>query len=95
MVSKEKFNELINWTLPGLTFYYRDCEIDNEILSKYFVGQIIRSQIFVDVSSFAGKLTKNCRYIIASSKAAPLYKISPILIKMLKKKKKCYLCIKK
>ena len=51
--------------------------MDNEILSKYFVGQILRSQIFVDVSGFAGKLTKNCRYVIASSKAAPLYKMAP------------------
>ena len=80
-MEKEKqtqfFEEIMNWTLPGLTFYYRDCEIDDGILSKYFVGQIIRSQIFVDVSSIAGKLTKSCRYVIASSKAAAFYKLNP------------------
>ena len=69
--------EVLNWTLSGLSFYYRDCDIGNELLSKYYVGQIIRSQIFVDVSSFACKLMKNCRFIIASNKAAPLYQYSP------------------
>jgi hypothetical protein len=53
--------------------YYRDAELDENVISKYAAGQIIRSQTFVDVSGFAGKPTKNCRFIIASSKAAPFY----------------------
>jgi len=75
--SNEQIEEIVNWTLSGLTMYYRDIQLPEIIVSKYEVGQIFRSQIFVDVSSYAGKLTKNCRFIIASSKAAPLYKINP------------------
>ena len=75
--SNEKIEEIVNWTLSGLTMYYRDTQLPNEIIEKYKVGQIFRSQTFVDVSSFAGKLTKNCRFIFATSKAAPLYQINP------------------
>lgn len=67
---------IINWTLPGLTMYYRDTQLSQEAISQYTQGDILRSQAFVDVSNFAGKPTKNCRYIIASSKAAPLYQVS-------------------
>ncbi|WP_340111007.1 hypothetical protein [Maribellus mangrovi] len=75
--SKEIFEEIINWTLPGLTMYYRDSLLTNEIITKYQVGQIIRSRTFVDVSSFAGRLAKNCRFIFATNKAAPLYQFNP------------------
>lgn len=76
-ISTEQAEEIINWTLPGLTMYYRDSLMSNDIISKYEIGQIFRSQTFVDVSSLAGKLHKNCRFIFASSKAAPLYQLNP------------------
>jgi hypothetical protein len=75
--TKEETEEIVNWTLSGLTMYYRDSELSSAVVSKYKVGQIFRSRTFVDVSSFAGKLTKNCRFIFASTKAAPLYQINP------------------
>jgi hypothetical protein len=75
--TKEEAEKIINWTLSGLTMYYRDSELPTEIISKYEVGQIFRSQTFVDVSSFAGQLTKNCRFIFASTKAAPLFQVNP------------------
>lgn len=75
--TNEQAEEIINWTLPGLTMYYRDSQLPNDIISKYEVGQIFRSQTFVDVSSIAGKLQKNCRFIFASAKAAPLYQLNP------------------
>lgn len=74
--SNEQTEEIINWTLPGLTMYYRDSELPETIIQKYQVGQIFRSQTFVDVSSLAGRLMKNCRFIFASSKAAPLYQVN-------------------
>jgi hypothetical protein len=77
-VSTEFMESLLNWTFPGAALYYRDAELDNNVISKYEAGQIIRSQTFVDVSGFAGKPTKNCRFIIASSKAAPFYAMQPI-----------------
>lgn len=75
--NNEQIEEIVNWTLSGLTMYYRDCELPADVIAKYEVGQIFRSQTFVDVSSFAGKLTKNCRYIFATNKAAPLYQVNP------------------
>jgi hypothetical protein len=75
--TKEETEEIVNWTLSGLTMYYRDSELPPAVLSKYKVGLIFRSRTFVDVSSFAGKLTKNCRFIFASTKAAPLFQINP------------------
>lgn len=73
----DQIDEIINWTLPGLTMYYRDSNLTESEIEKYSVGQIFRSQTFVDVSGLAGKLTKNCRFIFASSKAAPLYQMNP------------------
>ena len=72
----EKFQEIINWTLPGLQLFYRDAQLPKRVIGKYFIGQILRSGTFVDVSSFAGKPSGNCRFIIASSKAAPIYKVN-------------------
>ena len=75
--SNEQIEEIVNWTLSGLTMYYRDTQLLDEVIEKYQIGQIFRSQTFVDVSDFAGKPTKSCRFIIASNKAAPLYQINP------------------
>ena len=73
----ERIEEIVNWTLPGMTMYYRDTNLSQDIIDKYEVKKIFRSQTFVDVSNYAGKPTTNCRFIFASSKAAPLYKVNP------------------
>jgi hypothetical protein len=73
----ERIEEIINWTLPGMTMYYRDTNLSQEIIDKYETGKTFRSQTFVDVSNYAGKPTTNCRFIFASSKAAPLFRVSP------------------
>lgn len=75
--SNEQIEEIANWTLSGLTMYYRDSQLSENEIQKYEVGQIFRSQTFVDVSNFAGKLTKNSRFIFATNKAAPLYQVNP------------------
>lgn len=75
--TNEQIEEIANWTLSGLTMYYRDSQLSQNEIQKYVVGQIFRSQTFVDVSDYAGKLTKNCRFIFATNKAAPLYKVNP------------------
>lgn len=75
--STEKIEEIINWTLPGITMYYRDSNLPQDIIDKYEIGKIIRSSTFVDLSSFAGKPTTNCRFIFASSKAAPMFQVNP------------------
>ena len=73
----ERIEEIVNWTLPGMTMYYRDTNLTQEIIAKYEVRKIFRSKTFVDVSNYAGKPTTNCRFIFASSKAAPLFRINP------------------
>ncbi|HRB54276.1 MAG TPA: hypothetical protein PLD87_11430 [Bacteroidia bacterium] len=73
----EEVERIVNWVLPGLTMYYRDTELEADVISNYTKGLIFRNQIFVDVSGFAGKPTKSCRFVIASSKAAPLYQVNP------------------
>ncbi len=73
----ERLEEIINWTLPGLTMYYRDSNLEPDVIKKYEVGMIFRSGTFVDVSNYAGKPITNCRFIFASSKAAPMFKVNP------------------
>ncbi|MBV6443190.1 MAG: hypothetical protein EPGJADBJ_04919 [Saprospiraceae bacterium] len=68
---------IINWTLPGLRLLYRDADLNPEVIAKYTPGKIFRSPAFVDVSGFAGKPVTNCRFVIASSKAAPLFRLNP------------------
>jgi len=75
--TNEQIEEIANWTLSGLSMYYRDAQLSESEIQKYHVGQIFRSQTFIDVSNFAGKLTKNCRFIFATNKAAPLYQLNP------------------
>jgi len=75
--TNKQIEEIANWTLSGLTMYYRDSQLSDSEIQKYAVGQIFRSQTFVDVSNFAGKLTKNSRFIFATNKAAPLYQVNP------------------
>lgn len=73
----ERIEEIVNWTLPGIAMYYRDSDLSQEVINKYEINKIFRSKTFVDVSDYAGKPTTNCRFIFATSKAAPLYQINP------------------
>lgn len=68
---------IFNWTYPGATLYYRDCNLENKVLELYKEGQILRNGYFLDVSYKGGGTDKNTRFIIASSKAAKLYEINP------------------
>lgn len=76
-LNKKRLQAIVNWTLPGLSMYYRDTNLDQSIIDQYKIGMIFRSQTFVDVSNFAGRPTTNCRFIFASSKAAAVYKVNP------------------
>ncbi len=76
-IQKALAEKIINWTFPGLTFYYRDTELSTRQQEKYALGKILRNGFFLDVSSTAGAPTQNTRFIIASSKAAPVYLVNP------------------
>ena len=76
-----KIEEAYNETFSGLTMYYRDCELKENLISKYEIGQIIMERGFTDVSSFAEGLGKNLRYAIASNKAVNMSQINPDVAK--------------
>lgn len=76
-----KIEEAYNDTFSGLTMYYRDCELKQELISKYNVDQIIMERGFTDVSNFAEGLSKNLRYAIASNKAVNMGQINPDVAK--------------
>ena len=73
VMTTKRAMDVINWTLPGLTLYYRDADLPIECVQKYTQGTILLERGFVDVSSKAGRPTKNTRFLIMSSKGFPLY----------------------
>lgn len=68
--------ELFNWTYPGATLYYKDCELKESVIQKFTIGKILRNGYFLDVSWKGGGMKFNVRFLIASSKAAKLYEIN-------------------
>jgi len=67
------FEQMMNWTLPGLSFFYRDT---NSIVTPgitYKVGDVFRAGFYVDVSTKLLKPAQRTRFIIASAHAAMLY----------------------
>ena len=73
----DNFEEIFNWTYPGATLYYKDCDLKPNIISQFKKGSIIRNGYFLDISWKGGGIKFNTRFLIASSKAAKLYEINP------------------
>jgi len=72
---KEFFEKVVNWTLPGLQFFYRDTDAPVVVEDTYHVGDIVRAGFFLDVSTKLLKPTTRTRFIIASAHAAMLCEI--------------------
>ena len=81
MLSNEKIEQAYNETFAGLTLYYRDCDLKEELIDNYQLGQIILEPGFTDVSSYAEGLGKNFRYAIASNDAADMSQFNPAVEK--------------
>lgn len=73
--------EAYNDTFSGLTMYYRDCELKQELISKYQTDQILMERGITDVSNFAEGLSKTFRYAVASNKAVDMGQINPDVAK--------------
>lgn len=72
------FEDVINWTLPGLQLFYRDTNVEGDLdqLAKaYRDKNIFRAGFFIDCTSRAAKLVKNVRFIIASAHAAAIWTV--------------------
>lgn len=73
VMSKSLVESVLNWTLPGLTLFYRDTQTDIDVESLYKVGDIFRAGEHIEVTPMLYKPTGNVRYIIASSHTAAWY----------------------
>ncbi|WP_139260031.1 hypothetical protein [Chryseobacterium vrystaatense] len=73
----ENNEEITNWTYPGATLYYKDCDLKPSVAEKFTKDQLIRNGFFLDVSARGGGIKFNTRFLIASAKAAKLYKVNP------------------
>lgn len=72
------FEDVINWTLPGLQLFYRDTNVDgdlDQLAQVYKDKNIIRAGFFIDCTSRAAKPVKNVRFIIASAHAAAIWEV--------------------
>lgn len=72
---KDFFEKILNWTLPGLQFFYRDTDAPVVVEDTYHVGDIVRAGFFVDATTKLLKPTTRTRFIIASAHAAMLCEI--------------------
>ena len=64
------FENLVNWVMPGLQFFYRDTNAPIDAARIYRVGDTIRAGFFVDVTTKLLKPAHRTRFIIASAHAA-------------------------
>ena len=76
-MTNEEIQGIMNSTFGGLTIFCRDAELDESLISKYQPNQIIMERGFTDVSHKIGGISKNCRFLVASSKGKDLSMFSP------------------
>lgn len=78
-IDKTKFIEkIINWTLSGLQFYFRDTDAPVVVGSTYRPGEVIRAGFFIDVTTKLWRPAQRTRYLIASAHAARLFEVGDL-----------------
>lgn len=76
-MTNEEIQAIMNSTFAGLAFFCRDLELDEDLISKYKPNQIIMERGLTDLSHKIGGISKNCRYLVASSSGKDLSMFSP------------------
>ena len=76
-MTNQKLEEIFNRTFGGLTLFYRDTNLKEELISKYEPGKIIMERGFTDMSYKGGGMTTNLRYLIASAHAKDISALNP------------------
>lgn len=71
-MDNKQIEEIYNQTFSGLTLFYRDTTLSENLILKYQVGQILTERGFTDMSYKGGGLATNFRYLIASANARDL-----------------------
>ncbi len=68
----DALEKVLNWTLPGLQFYYMDTDICIDERSDYHPGNVIKAAGYVYATTKLGRPAHRTRFIIASAHAAKL-----------------------
>jgi hypothetical protein len=76
-MDNKQIEEIYNQTFGGLTLFYRDTTLSDNLISKYTIGQILTERGFTDMSYKGGGLATNFRYLIASANAKDLSAFNP------------------
>lgn len=76
-MDNKQIEEIYNQTFGGLTLFYRDTTLSDNLISKYAIGQILTERGFTDMSYKGGGLATNFRYLIASANAKDLSAFNP------------------
>ncbi len=76
-MNHKEIAEIYNQTFGGLTLFYRDTNLSEDLISKYEVGQILLERGFTDMSFKGGGISTNCRYLIASAFGKNVSSIMP------------------
>lgn len=76
-MDNKQIEEIYNQAFGGLTLFYRDTTLSENLISKYKVGQILTERGFTDMSYKGGGLATNFRYLIASPNAKDLSAFNP------------------
>jgi len=76
-MDNKQIEEIYNQTFGGLTLFYRDTTLSEDLISLYKVGQILTERGFTDMSYKGGGLAANLRYLIASAHGKDISAISP------------------
>lgn len=67
---KDLIEKVVNWTLPGLQFYYRDTDAPVVVKDTYHVGDVLRAGFFIDATTKLLKPIHKTRFLIASAHGA-------------------------
>ncbi len=76
-MDNKQIEEIYNKTFGGLTLFYRDTKLSENLISKYHVGQILTERGFTDMTYKGGGLATNFRYLIASANGKDLSAFNP------------------
>lgn len=76
-MDNKQIEEIYHQTFSGLTLFYRDTSLPENLISKYHVGQILTERGFTDMTYKGGGLATNFRYLIASANGKDLSAFNP------------------
>lgn len=76
-MTNENIEKIFNKTFAGLSFFYRDLDLDENLLSKYSIGQILLEKGFIDMTYKGNGISGNTRYLIATANGKDISSLRP------------------